>query len=127
MTHRLLSILIRLADVMFGDESDDEAKGTKKEYTYNPRKEKPAKTRRKKASEYGDGVVLKKDAPPESGTTEVADRRASRKGKKEGEENSANDNNTKASRCDKKVGAPHSIVIAHQQGVSYQQCSDRDI
>merc|ERR1712194_436124 len=78
----------------------------KKEYTYNPRKAKPAKTRRKKASEYGDGVVLKKDAPPESGTTEVADRRASRKGKKEGEENSANDNNTKASRCDKKVGAP---------------------
>merc|ERR1712194_161944 len=96
----------KLADVMFGDESDDEAKGTKKEYTYNPRKAKPAKTRRKKASEYGDGVVLKKDAPPESGTTEVADRRASRKGKKEGEENSANDNNTKASRCDKKVGAP---------------------
>ena len=29
--------LIRLADVMFGDDSDDDAKGAKKEYTFKPK------------------------------------------------------------------------------------------
>ena len=30
-------ITIRLADVMFGDESDDDAKDIKKEYTFKPK------------------------------------------------------------------------------------------
>jgi hypothetical protein len=30
-------IIIRLADVMFGDESDDDAKDMKKEYTFKPK------------------------------------------------------------------------------------------
>jgi hypothetical protein len=33
----LLRCRKRLADIMFGDESDDEAKGAKKEYTFKPK------------------------------------------------------------------------------------------
>eukprot|EP00579_Thalassiosira_antarctica_P029373 CAMPEP_0202031482 /NCGR_PEP_ID=MMETSP0905-20130828/65036_1 /ASSEMBLY_ACC=CAM_ASM_000554 /TAXON_ID=420261 /ORGANISM="Thalassiosira antarctica, Strain CCMP982" /LENGTH=737 /DNA_ID=CAMNT_0048595321 /DNA_START=13 /DNA_END=2226 /DNA_ORIENTATION=- len=41
----------KMADAMFGDESDEEAKGTKKEYTYKPKKTKPARVARKNDSD----------------------------------------------------------------------------
>lgn len=102
----------KLADVMFGDESDDEAKGAKKEYTYNPRKAKPAKARRiKKVSENGDSdndndTVRKKVASPENGTIHGTERLASHKGKEEEEEENSLSEKARAISCNKKVGSP---------------------
>lgn len=76
----------KLADVMFGDESDEEAKGVKNEYIYNTT-EVTAKTRQKKKTCRNDdngnknGNTSNEDTLNKNDTMENTQRCASRKGR----------------------------------------------
>lgn len=72
-----LSCLHRLADAMFGDESDEDAKGPKGEYTYKPKK----KTARKN-QDHSDDDARSDDATNDGG--------GGRKTPKEGKVNEKN-------------------------------------
>ena len=88
MMHHLLSVVFRLADVMFGDESDDEAKGAKKEYKYDPRTKTANGHDIKKAGNN------RKDSSPDYGTRKGLKRRTRSEAKaKEQEEQEKEDSN----------------------------------